>query len=212
MRICSFVLAIVTLTSVHAAESPAVGVNSLSIPASADGSPAVNVRAGLKPGARVRVANPGFGPRPIAGQLVAIVDDTLVFRPDGSGGIMRAPLGGQTTAELSTAHGNRVGQGVVVGAGVGGVIGALIVVIQRIGEGTSELLTIGTYQAREVSGAPIAIGLAAGGVLGGLVGSTRKVDKWVSLPPAGRVSLGVICDPAPGGRLAVSLPLPRAGR
>ena len=152
----------------------------------------------LVPGSRVRVSSVS-SKVVLIGRLVAVSGDTLAVLPSGLGFPETVRLDDRTKVDVSIAHHNYLGGGIVAGALLGGSVGGMIVLMEEAS--TSWIAALGGRQ--ETSKAPIGYGALIGGALGGLIGSSIDIDTWVPVRVPARVSLGTARD----GELRLALSL-----
>ena len=149
-------------------------------------------------GQRVRVTAADLGIRNQAGRFEGFRGDTLVVAAAHS--TMMLPVASVTRLELSWGRESLGGKGAAVGA-VGGAAIGLIIGAPRVSACQEEEPRIGPGCGFLFF--PYIVGGAlAGVVLGGIVGETIKVDRWVEVPlDRLRVSLG----PQRDGRFRLGL-------
>lgn len=143
----------------------------------------------LKPGARVRLTAPALGRSPIVGMITFADSDSLRFRPFGDHTTDRSiGRGDLTRAWISEGSRSRVGEGLLIGAGVGVVVGLIIVTTNEpaptgnVVEDVFSQAFESTFDALEV----VVIG-GAGLLLGGAIGLAVRTDKWREIPLGARV-------------------------
>ncbi len=164
-------------------------------------TPLTSATAQVRPGARVRVTGHfcqpfysncvGGSPQQYVGTLVNWDADTLVME---SGNIFALPLESVTTLEVSAGRRSQTGLGAGIGALIGAVIGAV---------GGAAGCTGGGFVSP--GGCAFAGGLVfgiGGALLGAVVGTATKTDRWVAVPlDRLRVSVG----PQRDGRFGLGL-------
>jgi len=127
----------------------------------------------LAAGERVRVTAPAMSPTPIVGAFARLGADTLVIETPVS--TRRFPRASVTRLEVSTGRRSHVGQGALYGGIVGAGVAALAL-------GSSSLCA-----DLEAGGTCALVGAAGGGVagvlLGALIGSATKSDRWEEVAP-----------------------------
>jgi len=149
----------------------------------------------VAPGARVRVTTPATGR--IVGTLVSATTDSLHIEV-ANGSSIAYPTVGISQIELSTGVQRRgwkgAGIGLLVGAGVGGVIGLATYRRTECGEPVLEQLVCSFVDrtSREVTviadGAMVG---TVGAIVGALVGHAGR-ESWVRVPLPGGVRAGLV--------------------
>jgi len=148
----------------------------------------------LQPGKRVRVTVPELGINKQEARFQAIEGETLVVTVDTT---MRCPMA--SLERLDTYAGTRghfwVGGG--IGAVAGGVLGVLVAKNENF------LFTHGVGECSSgdfcvADGVYVALGAAGGFLLGGIVGTMIRSDKWEEVP-LDRLRVSIV--PQRGGRL-----------
>jgi hypothetical protein len=157
---------------------------------------AQGVRAVVVPGARVRVTHPAEGTR--VGTALAITDDLLFVRWSNDSDTVGVPLAEVSRLDVSDGRNThrtlkRMGIGIVAGAGLGAIIGAVST------EKSQPFITQG-----ELAG----VGALMGGTLGGLMGLVSGVfqsEPWQEVP-LDRSRVGIVATPGGHGtRLGFAL-------
>lgn len=149
----------------------------------------------LVPGARVRVSSPALPASPVEGELVALEQGLLVFRPrlretittDGGSAVVR-PARADSLWRVPAARIDRwqvhrpPGERASVGAKVGGALGGLLAL------GLGAMIASDPFLGSSAGGTTIfifgAVGGLAGAGVGALVGSSPVSGGWVTLAPA----------------------------
>ena len=172
----------------------------------------------LAPGARVRVTvarsgetappgasgipiAPGVGSATPAGRLViarvlAATPDSLVLLPERRGDTPRGALrdtlrtgvSSVTRLEVSRGRHAAVGRGIAFGALAGAAAGALIGALATSCESGPLSFCDVDRGVNALRGA--GVGVLAGGLVGGGIGSTRRIDSWQAVPLPRRAGLG----------------------
>ncbi len=175
-------------------------------------TPLHSATAQVRPGARVRVTGHfcqpfysncvGGSPRQHVGTFLAWKADSLVMESDGD--TLAVPLDSVTTLEVRPVErsiGKAVG-GLLAGALIGAIVGAVVGLdketsVERGVRDCDAFVNIGCTEPFErtksrmvVSPEAVAIGAAAGGLLGLLIGVAIAADRWVAVSP-GRLGLNV---------------------
>jgi hypothetical protein len=156
----------------------------------------VTPAARVAPGARVRVTHPAEGTR--VGTALAITDDLLFVRWSNDSDTVGVPLAEVTRLDVSDGRNThrtlkRTGIGIVAGAGLGAIIGAVST------DKSQPFITQG-----ELAG----VGALLVGTLGGLMGLVSGVlqsEPWQEVP-LDRSRVGVVATPGGHGtRLGFAL-------
>lgn len=155
-------------------------------------------------GTRVRVTAPTVH-REVA-TVAAFTTDTIFVAPERApGDTVAIPLDHLQRLEVSAGRKRDTWHGAGIGALAGAVAGAVVgVATYRSCEGSGrlgcfDLGPIGSASAMAVLGA------AAGGVVGGIIGSTRVSEHWRRIP------ISVAVAPVAGGRIALAAAVPLRG-
>jgi hypothetical protein len=160
------------------------------------GRVAAQAPAGVVIGDTVRIGAPALGPG-IRGELVAVRGDTLFVRRFGA--TLAVPMAQVERIEVRRRRSllNALGLGVAYGAPLGLASGFLVATSIH-GGGNPDCAD--DCNLLPVAGA--ATGLAVGTVLGGLIGISSPLGRWVRVSPRPSVAVG----PGAGGRgVALSL-------
>ena len=136
-------------------------------------SPATGVAQDLQIGDRIRVTAPAYPLDREVGRLLSLGSDSLVFESAERRWIVRQDL--LTRLEASEGYDRRTGRGVLIGAAVGLVVSLA----------TVEQLTC-DHETAKACGLIIAGSTVGGGLLGGVVGSAVRTERWTSIPLGGR--------------------------
>jgi len=149
-----------------------------------------------KVGARVRLLARDLDPEPLIGTVVEIDDETLSLRVGEGETPAVVPREAITRLEVSAGRKSR-GRGALIGAVVGGLVGAIaLAATPEPSCGPNPWSCIGISKEEA---APAVIGLGAG--VGALVGlAITPGEKWTVLPSA-RVAF----SPAHGRHVQISL-------
>jgi hypothetical protein len=156
----------------------------------------VTPAARVAPGARVRVTHPAEGTR--VGTALAITDDLLFVRWSNDSDTVGVPLAEVTRLDVSDGRNThrtlkRTGIGIVAGAGLGAIIGAVST------DKSQPFITQG-----ELAG----VGALLVGTLGGLMGLVSGVlqsEPWQEVP-LDRSRVGIVATPGGHGtRLGFAL-------
>ncbi len=168
----------------------------------------------LQPGAKVRVNGPATGGKWIEGLAFGWTGDTLAFRADRDpGNLRRIAVDERTRVKMRAGEHDRLVMGLLIGGGVGLLVGGVIVGVEEASNGMGEIG--GAFAAgitglpppphKEVSQAPIYIGLGAGALIGAALGMSARVDRWVPVRLPGQLAFGITSDGAAGIRLGLSV-------
>jgi hypothetical protein len=135
-------------------------------------------------GARVRVSATDFV-APVVGSVQSIRSDTLVILEDGDAAhVWSIPRAQVTRFETSQGYTARdydaITKGALWGALIGGGTAAITTSILRANQGKTTNYRVG---------ATTAIGIVAGGALGAIYKSKRRVEGWASGPVPNRVAV-----------------------
>jgi len=143
----------------------------------------------FRPAARVRLAAPALGLSPIVGTTTFADSESLRFRPSGDHTTdRRIGRGDLTRAWISEGSRSRVGEGLLIGAGVGIVVGLIIVTNDEpapTGNVVGDVFAQAFESTFDAMGVVIIGG--AGLLLGGAIGLAVRTDKWREIPLGARV-------------------------
>ena len=177
-------------------------------------TPLASATAQLRPGTRVRITiRPScpaiytsctrIWPRQHVGTFLAWKADSLVMESNGD--TLAVPLDSVTTLEVRPVErsiGKAAAGGLLAGALIGAIVGAVVGLdketwVERGVRACDAFLNFGctepfarTKSRTVVSPEAVAIGAAAGGLLGLLIGVAIAADRWVAVSP-GRLGLNV---------------------
>ncbi len=147
---------------------------------------------GLSPGAHVRVVATSLGPDKQKARVLAVRNDEIDFRMDGSGDSITVARNQLTAVEYSVGKRGQALRGMGIGALAGVVTSATLAL--KFEPKPCEP----SYYYCETKGGAFAAGIVLLGIpgvmLGGVIGLLTRTDQWVKLPPAwwtSRVSLSV---------------------
>jgi hypothetical protein len=136
--------------------------------------------ADLAPGARIRVTAPGAGRVQVVGNILTLDEKAITIVNDGQP--VKVPRELITRLEVSWGRKRHVLPALLIGAAVGGLLGAASPLCSSDLYGQTTCLSRGEL---------IGYGIAGGAGTGAIVGAFVKSDKWVELPvDRFRVSLG----------------------
>ncbi len=149
----------------------------------------------LLEGDRVRLEAPSMGPTRVVGQVLAAREDGLRLTLADGREVQVSPV---DIRQLEVARGlrSRTVEGAAIGALAGATVllGALIADRGVCDEDLGGCEAYGTFAV---------IGAASGTLLGALIGSQVKTDRWERIPQPQRAMLRI--GPTPGKGVAVSL-------
>ncbi len=149
----------------------------------------------LLEGDRVRLAAPSVGPKRVVGQVLATREEGLRLRLE-DGREVEVPLA--DIRHLEVARGRR--SKTVEGAAIGALTGAVVLVAALIADRGVCDEDLGGCKAY---GTVAVMGAIPGTLLGALIGSQVKTDRWKRVPQHQRATLCI--GPTPGKGVAVSL-------
>jgi hypothetical protein len=133
------------------------------------------------PPARLRIATPELGKSTAIGTLLAVRGDTMLMRLEDSADTTALAMSDLTKLEVSTGHRRPIARGLGIGLLAGAAIG--VVVGAASGDDREGFISLSAEEKAAV-GAVFFGGV--GGVAGGIIGATRRVERWqrVSLATA----------------------------
>ena len=141
-----------------------LGMIMLAVPTSA-----VSAQVPLATGDRVRVSAPALAPVDLVGTLTDLRDDTLVVTVPWRERPIDVPLSSVSSLQRAWGYQTRTVRGTLIGAALGFVAGALAFDDDEVGEGAFAV---------------------AGGVVGGVIGSRIRAERWRPAPMQTRWIIG----------------------
>lgn len=130
----------------------------------------------LVPGSRVRVTATSLV-APLVGNYLSLRGDTLILYEEEAGrGVWSVTLDQvtklETTVGMKTGHGPFIARGALIGAGAG-LVGGMIFAASAKPSNPSR------KYSRPLTAL---VGIGAGAVVGGIVGSRFRAEKWATIP------------------------------
>ncbi len=171
-------------------------------------------------GQRVRITAPGaLTPTRQAGRLISIRGDTILMQPDGGAESLAVPRAAITDMEVSHGRHLSTGSGIIIGALVGGVAGAVAVAGTPgdksscppqprggLGCGVGQSIDSALRPAAEIAAG--VVGMIVGGAVGALIGHAHESENWESVSPGEKLAvtptLTLGRTPAAGVRIALA--------
>jgi hypothetical protein len=140
------------------------------------GSPQQPTGIPLVPGSRVRVTATTLVAPLVANYLSLRGDTLMLFEEQAGRGVWSVTLDQvrklETTVGMKTGHGPYIMRGAMIGAGAGAVGGLVFAASAKPSDPTRKY-------SRPLS---MLVGMGAGALVGGFIGSRFKVEKWAPVP------------------------------